>query len=1036
MKTGILFIYFISIALTVTGQILEVIPSQPVTTSDVTIVFDATKGNGVLAGYNGDVYAHTGLITSESQNGNDWKHVIGDWGTADERVLMTRIGTDLYQINYNIRDFYDVDPEQEQVLELAFVFRNENGSLVGRRKDGNDIFYPINIFGAGDYLSHHLSDDSLIILTTKGELDIIPFTSSIIRLSFLYQNNIPSDTSYTVILQPQHPDFTVEDHPGFLQLGTDSLKLVIGKFPVSTDFYKLEQLITSEETGFYDQEGRKGIRMQIVEGEQLGGTGSRAVPVNRNGYRFLNYGQAHYGYGYGEQNLNISIPLVTSSKGYALFFDNPASGTFDLGNTSPGVLDFSSESGQMIYFFIRGDSYDDQLKNYTRLTGRHPLPPLWSLGYFQSRFGYENENHARTMVNDMQAGGFPLDVIVLDLYWFGDPSTMGNLEWDYGRWPNPEGMISDFKEVGVKTILITEPYFTLNSTHYNFISQNHWFGNTPSGETYVLDNFWAGTASLMDFTKPETLDWMWNYYKARKEEGVAGWWSDLGEPELHPDDMVHKGGTARQVHNLLSLLWAQSLYKHYQTDYPGERVFNLIRSGYAGMQRYATFPWSGDVQKTWEGFQAQVPIMLGMGMSGVGYMGSDIGGFVGDLNEELYTRWMQFGVFSPVMRAHGVNVITEPVYLPEPYQSIVKKYILLRYQMLPYNYSLAWQNTTTGRPLALPMDYFEPENTFLNNINDQYFWGENLLVAPVLEEGQTNRSVILPSGKWIDFTTNKTFSGERIANVSAVLDQIPVFAKAGSFIPLAIPKTSTGYFTSDTLLVWYYPDKSDPNTSFTVYLDDGHSAGALQQGEYALIHLSGQVGTDQMLVDIESEGNGFSGEPYSRQLLFEIKRVNNTPDAVLLDNKELSLVDNVFDYYNTEKAAYFDQEKHILMVHFIWTEEPVQLEITGTGVGVDETVAQPQHSFVLHAPYPNPFSTELHVQVDVGQPGNYSFAVYDVYGKLIRQQNLFIADKGRSWLHWNGRNVSGVPLPSGTYIVSLQREKGKITFRKVVLLRK
>jgi len=775
--------------------------------------------------------------------------------------------------------------------------------------------------------------------------------------------------------------------------------------------------------------------MQIDEWEQLGGTGSRAIPINRNGYRLQNYDQAHYGYGNGEENLNISIPLVTSSKGYALFFDNPAAGFFDLGNTTTDVLDFSSESGQMVYYFIRGDSYDSQLKNYTILTGHQPLPPLWSLGYFQSRFGYENEAHARTMVHDMQAGGFPMDVIVLDLYWFGDPSTMGNLEWDYGRWPDPVNMISDFKADGVKTILITEPYFTLNSVHYNFISQNHWFGNTPEGKTYVLDNFWAGPASLMDFTKPETLNWMWSYYKARKEEGVAGWWSDLGEPEMHPDDMVQKLGTARQVHNLMSLFWAQSLYNHYKTDYPNERVFNLIRSGYAGMQRYATFPWSGDVQKTWGGLQAQIPIVLGMGMSGVGYMGSDTGGFVGDLNEELYTRWMQYAVFSPLMRAHGVNVITEPVYFPEPYRSIVKNFITLRYQMLPYNYSLAWKNTTTGRPLALPMDYFQPENPFLNNINDQYFWGENLLVAPIMEEGQTSRTVILPQGKWINFTNNKTYSGERIINVNASLEEIPVFVKAGSFIPLAIPKSSTDYFTSDTLMVWYYPDMSRPNSSFTVYLDDGHSADAWQQGEYALIHLAGQVYNDQLLMDIDQEGNGFPGEPYDREMLFEIKRVNNKPDAVLLNNEGIPLVDNVFDYYNTGRAAYFDQEKHILMVHFQWTGNAAQLEISGTGVGIEEQPLQPQPSFVMHAPYPNPFSTAVNIKLDVVKPGNYFLSVLDVFSKPIFHQKLYIFNKGRTVLQWNGRNSNGIQMPSGTYILTIQNENGETAFRKVMLLR-
>lgn len=1034
MQKSALQLFFIFFTLSLSAQILQVSPVNPTTTSDVTIIYNAALGNGELSGISGQVYVHAGLITTESQNGSDWKHVVGNWGMADPSVLMEKIGSDLYRISYNIAEFHGVDPTQENVLQLAFVFRNEDGSLVGRSEDQSDIYYPINMCSSGDYISHAIDENGLNILTTIGELSIQPFTPSVIRLAFTTEFTSPNDTSYTVILQSQQPTFTVEDHDDFLLLSTEDLEIKIEKTPVKTSFYKDGNLITAEEAGFYNQGDRHGVRLILDQDEQLSGTGSRAIPINRKGYRLQNYGQAHYGYGNGAQNLNISIPFVTSSKAYALFFDNHSAGTFDLGNSNTNVLDFSSESGNMVYYFIEGAEYDELLRNYTLLTGRQPLPPIWSLGYFQSRFGYENENHARQMVDDMKASDFPLDVIVLDLYWFGNPSTMGNLSWDYSKWPNPANMISDFKDLGVKTILITEPYFTQNSSNYNLISQNNWFGNNSSGNTYLLDNFWAGPASLMDFTKKETLDWMWNFYAARKEEGVAGWWSDLGEPENHPDDMVHQAGTAKEVHNLISLLWAQSLYENYAEDYPEERLFNLIRSGYAGMQRYSTFPWSGDIQKSWEGLQAQVPIMLGMGMSGVGYMGSDIGGFTGDFNEELYTRWIQQGTFSPIMRAHGVGTITEPVYLSEPYKSIVRNFIELRYKMLPYNYTLSWQNTASGRPLALPMDYFDMDNPFLNNINDQYFWGEQMLVAPVMEEGITSRSVLFPAGNWIDFESNKTYVGEHIFYVDVSLNEIPIFVKGGSFLPLTNQLMTTDQYNTDTLLIWYYPDNTNPNTEFTVYLDDGLSAGTYENDHYEMVHLSGQVG-DDILIGIEKEGNGFTKAPTDRQLMFELKRINKKPLSVLLDNIEMTIVDNEFEYFNTEKAVFFEAENNILNLHFLWDGLPSQIEINGTGVGLEEFDARAQKTFVLQHPVPNPFSTETSLRLDYRKPANYFFSVRDIFGQEVFNKVLYLSQKGGSSIQWNGTDLSGNTLPNGTYIISIRSESGQQDFQKVVLMR-
>ena len=229
-------------------------------------------------------------------------------------------------------------------------------------------------------------------------------------------------------------------------------------------------------------------------------------------------------------------------------------------------------------------------------------------------------------------------------------------------------------------------------------------------------------------------------------------------------------GSARYVHNVYSQFWAQMLSDKYKQEYPNQRLFNLIRSGYAGMQRYSTFPLSGDIQRSYDGLKTQVQIMLSMGMSGVAYSHSDLGGFTGGpKNPELYTRWLQYGAFCPIMRAHGEGVPAEPIFYDSKYKNIVRDYINLRYKLLPYNYTLSYENTTTGIPIARSINFYEPENTSISNVCDEYFWGDNFLVAPVFEANATSRNVIFPKGKWINYWTNEIYNGNSTTKVDVPL---------------------------------------------------------------------------------------------------------------------------------------------------------------------------------------------------------------------------------------------------------------------------
>lgn len=1013
----VLAICFICATIRGYSQIVFVSPPNATTDSDITLTFNATLGNAALAGFIGDVYVYTGVITTESTGGHDWKYVQSNWGTANPKTLMTRVSTNVYTIQFNVREFYGI-PAGVEVLKLALLFHNANYSLVGRNADGSDIFADINLVVPGSYQSHQQTGSVLNITTETGNLLIQFFDRNLVKSEFIAAGSMLSDTSFTVsgLAASIQPIF--EESTDTLKLTYEDLSVVISKSPLQVKYVYLNDTLLREKPGFYTQQTGGGIRFTTNTGTFFYGGGSHAIPYERSGKNLRIYNEARYGYGLNTSPLNITIPFVVTNDNYGLLFDNRYPSRINFPASNATNLEFTSEGDRMRYYFIAGENYNEILNSYTSLTGKQPLPPLWSLGYIQSKYGYQNRSEAEAIVNNLRSDGFPLDALVLDLYWFGQTNDMGNLDWDYSKWPNPEQMMSNFEDKGVKTILITEPYFTLNSVNYPYLVNNNLLATNSGGEPYVLWGFWAGNAALLDLTKQEAQDWMWDFYAARRDEGVGGWWLDLGEPETHPADMQHEFGPARSVHNIYSQVWARMLFERYRENYPGERLFNLIRSGYAGMQRYSTFPWSGDVQRTFDGLRVQIPIMLSMGMNGIGYMHSDVGGFVGSDNDsELFTRWVQFGVFAPVLRLHGVGT-TSPLDFPATYRNIVRKYIQLRYRMLPYNYTLAWKNSTYGTPLALPMNYFEPSNTLLATLDDQYFWGENMIVAPMLQRNQSQRNVVFPPGRWIDYDNNTAYNGNATYSVSATIDKIPVYVKAGSFIPQTYQKLSTKYYTTDTLHTVFFPDNSVPGSNYTLFVDDGKNPESLSDGEYELIHYSGQVSESEIKILIDKEGS-FAGSPLNRNMFFELRRTFSIPLDVKLNSESIPAKTSMTEMNQNPPSWYFNSSQNKLFVHLEWSGAETEIQILPSASGVDTAEPSPQNGVLVHTVYPNPFADALQILMDLPGQGEYLLQVFEITGRQVHRDVLQIMAEGRYSYTW----TPGSSLPPGIYIIRVSGKK-------------
>lgn len=910
-----------------TAQVAWLTPENPGIDDTVTLTYNVNSGNRGLEGWQGDVYLHTGVITEKSIDGGDWKHVTGNWGHKDTKCLMKPAGDGLYRFTFVINDYYRIRKD-EVPQQLAFVFRNEDGSKVGKTKNNEDIFLPVNgyvppapkeveyLFEKRQYLSYSIDGSTLRIQTDHGQVAIRPYTPKIIEIKHFKDLPPDKDSSDAVILKPTYVPVSLSEESDRIIFSTDSLQLIVWKSPFHLSFVYHNDTLLNEAKGYFRRTDNNGLQFRIGRNEKYYGLGERAIDFSLNGHRYNLYNRPKYGYEFPALNLNYSVPMVLSSKKYLLLFDNPQKGYCDVGETEPGILEWGAIGGVMKYFVVAGSGYYDLMKQWGTLTGTQPLPPRWALGNLQSRMAYRTQHETDSIVSLMQAKDFPVDAVILDFYWFGDSimGTMGRLKWYKPNWPEPEQMIDKFRKKGVKTVLITEPYILDSLKNFDIADELAILATDSLGKTYVNKGFYFGYGALIDIFKPEAREWFWKQYNKQIENGVAGWWGDLGEPENHPSDQFHVNGSADEVHNIYAHYWHKMLFEKYRKYYPNERLFNLNRAGYAGSQRYSIYPWTGDVSRSWGGYKAQVSILLHMSMSGLPFIHSDAGGFAqGTKDEELYIRWLQMACFSPILRPHGSGIPSEPVYFNQQTQEIVRHFMKIRYRLLPYLYTMAAQAHLAAFPIMRPLFFDYPEDTITYNLGNQYLLGESMLVAPVLQKGQYQKEVYLPSGKWYSFWDTGKFTGGKWHTVDSPLEEMPVFVKAGSFIPMVRPVNSTDDYSSKILTIRYYPSEAGDSSGFNMFEDDGKTFGTLEREEYEILRFSSLVSEEGNIeIRMMREGWDFNGRPRTRNLRLEIAGQDSGSSYTLtLNGKKIPKRKN-------KTPGYYFNEKGILVAETDW----------------------------------------------------------------------------------------------------------------------
>ncbi len=567
---------------------------------------------------------------------------------------------------------------------------------------------------------------------------------------------------------------------------------------------------------------------------------------------------------------SVCVPFMVSSRDYGLIWDNPSKTTIDLGFNLQNV--WSSEVGDRVSFFvIAGDSSDEIYKGYRQLTGVTHLLPKAAYGYIQSKAIYPTQDQLMAVAKGYRDRNLPLDVLVVD---FLNMTKQGELDLDPARWPDPAAMNKRLSGMGITTLLSVWPHFAPGTRYYDMLLKKGWFIRSSDG-TPDFGHFKDVIGPNIDTTNSAAAKWWWDAIRDRyvKPYGFSYIWLDETEPDIDPARDFFYVGSGKSYYNIYPLFHTASVYEGFRRDFgDSRRVMILARAAYLGAQRNGTIFWSSDIFSTWDMLKRSIPAELNFTASGMPYWDTDIAGFfspsipsnyhaahkplvdpsdaqenVGNYEDypELFVRWFEWGAFQPVMRAHGEREHNEVWSYGRQAEIILAKYLRLRYELLPYIYSLGYFSNTTGAPYtrALFMDF--PCDPNVANIGDEYMFGPAFLVAPVTEQGATTRKVYLPAGSdWYNYWTKERLRGGQTVEVPAPIDTIPLFVRAGSIIPLGSEILSTDQpQTISRVLV--YPG-TDGN--FTLYNDDGKTY-AYEKGDSQITHLHWNDAAGQLTHD-------------------------------------------------------------------------------------------------------------------------------------------------------------------------------------------
>lgn len=747
-------------------------------------------------------------------------------------------------------------------------------------------------------------DASSVTLDCRNaQLRVAVLAPDLVRVRMQPGSAFGPDESWAVV-KTEWPPVPVEitESRASVRMATSELVVEIGKMPCSVTFRDPRgNTINEDAPGKGMSWSGKEVRVwkTMPADEYYYGLGERAGPLEHRGRSYVNWNTDAYGYQRGTDPLYQSIPFLLAlrqGRSYGIFFDNTYRSSFDLGNTRRDQYSFGAEDGELNYYFFYGPDPKKVIERYTELVGRMPLPPKWALGYQQSRWSYEPESRVREIVAAFRRRKIPCDVIYLDIDYM---DGFRCFTIDRQKFPNFGQMIADFARVGMKVVTILDPGIKQEPGYWVYdegLKGDH-FVKMPDG-THYTGVVWPGVCVFPDFTREQTRQWWGDLYRELVEAGVKGFWNDMNEPAVFVEtdrqvdrtmalDAIHDDRGLRtdhrRSHNVYGMLMARATLEGVKRLRPGERPFVLTRASYAGGHRYAA-TWTGDNTSSWDHLALWIPMVLNLGLSGQPFAGPDIGGFVGSPPAELYTRFLQAGVFSPFCRTHSQKGTAdqEPWSYGPEYEAINRRAIELRYELLPYLYTVFEEAARTGLPVMRPLFLEFPQDRRTYQMDTQFLIGRDLLVAPVVVENARSVEVYLPTGEWFDFWTGEKFAGPRQMRVEAPLDRIPVFVRGGAIIPLQQVVQYVDEAPINPLRLRIFPAGESVGT---LYEDDGLSED-YRQGIYARTAFRARHTLQETVVEIGQRQGTYA--PPSRSYLLELYALEREPTRVAVTGRSLT----------------------------------------------------------------------------------------------------------------------------------------------------
>jgi len=635
-----------------------------------------------------------------------------------------------------------------------------------------------------------------------ARVEILVVTPEIIRVRLAPHSVFLEDFSYAVPKLENKPvDFNLIEDDLEYRVSTSTVNCHIRKDNFFISFSDKDGHVTSADAVpmHWEENVKFGgyyvFSTKVCHAEEsFFGLGDKPTEFNLKGKRLKNWNTDAYSFAWNQDPLYRSIPFYISLNeniAHGIFFDNTFKAHFDFAAEDPTKTSFWADGGELQFYYIHGPHMMDVVKRYHIITGTHPMPPLWAFGYHQCRWSYYPEAKVRKIANGFRENKIPCDGMYLDIDYMDGYRCF---TWNKKYFPDPKKMIGDLAKDGFKTVVIIDPGIRVDDNYSVFKEGKEKRHFCRRSDDYFMEgHVWPGRCQFPDFTNPEVREWWGGLFNGLVELGVAGVWNDMNEPAVFgsgtfPDDVRHQydgyRGSHRKAHNVYGMQMVRATYDGLRKLMKNKRPFTITRAGYSGVQRYSSV-WTGDNVASWEHLVLGNIQLQRLSISGIPFCGTDIGGFSGEPDGELFTRWIQLGTFSPFMRAHsaGDTKEREPWSFGEPYTSINRKFIELRYRLIPYLYSVFWEHHRYGFPILRPIIMHEQE-VYKNHFRqDEFTYGDKILVCPVLAPGEKTRKVYLPKGKWYYFWTNEMVDGGQEVEVTTPLDTMPIFMKAGSVIP-------------------------------------------------------------------------------------------------------------------------------------------------------------------------------------------------------------------------------------------------------------